>query len=123
MKRFIVLAAIMACTAGCIRFKAGVYPESYKPDFRGWINGYATHKEMRGYDGTILKLSTFDDTERPGELLSVDLWPLAGIGIGPLGARVRILPFGFGFGTIAYDPTPQPQTAPKKKEQVKKTKK
>ncbi len=71
---------------------------------------------MRGYDGTLLTLSTFSDDERPGELFAADLWPLAGIGIGPFGARVRLLPFGLGIGTVAYDPRPRPAAArtPKK---------
>jgi len=105
----------MLCLAGCVRLTAAIHPEAYKPQFRGWVTGYATHTEMRGYDGTILKFSTFNDAERPGELLSLDLWSLAGVGIGPIGARVRILPFGIGFGTIAYDPQPQPAAAKKSK--------
>jgi len=116
MKRCAILCTLIAlCASGCIRLTAGVYPESYKPQFRGWMNGYATHTEMRGYDGTILTFATFSDAERPGELLSLDLWPLAGIGIGPIGARVRVLPFGIGFGAIAYDPHPQPAVAKKAK--------
>ncbi|MCX8044820.1 MAG: hypothetical protein N3B18_11945 [Desulfobacterota bacterium] len=106
---------LVACLSGCIRFTAGVHSESYTPRFRGWVKGYATHKAMTEYDGTILTIATFDDSQHPGELLSVDLWPLAGIGIGPLGARIRLLPFGLGFGTIAYDPNPQPLPVQKKK--------
>lgn len=115
----LVAALVLLCTTGCIRLTAGVYPESYKPQFRGWVRGYASHKEMRNYDGTILELSTFCDAERPGEIVSVDLWPLAGIGVGPLGMRLRLLPFGMGFGTIAYDPRPQPELVKKTKKRVK----
>jgi len=111
MKKTVLLVFCLLLTCflagGCIRFRAGVYPESYKPAFRGWIKGYATHKEMRAYNGTIVSLSTFNDARRPGELLSVDLWPLAGAGIGPIGARLRILPFGIGLGMLADDPSPQ----------------
>jgi hypothetical protein len=117
-----LLAAVLLLSNGCIRLKAGFYPESYKADFQGWFKGYASYKEMPAWDGTFLKIATFDDNERPGELLTLDIPFLAGVGIGPLGARIRILPFALGVGTIAYDPKPQYDKAEKKtrkKEQKK----
>jgi hypothetical protein len=123
MKRIVLLlAGVLVLTSGCIRLKAGFYPESYKADFQGWFKGYASYKEMPKWDGTFLKIATFDDNERPGELLTLDIPFLAGIGIGPLGARIRILPFAIGVGTIAYDPKPHYDRAEKKelkKEQKK----
>jgi hypothetical protein len=118
----IVLAAVLVLTGGCIRLKAGFYPEAYKADFQGWFKGYASYKEMPKWDGTFLKIATFDDSERPGEMLTLDIPFLAGVGIGPIGARVRILPFALGVGTIAYDPKPHYEKAEKKelkKEQKK----
>jgi len=78
---------------------------------------------MRNYDGVILKITTFNDTERPGEILFADLWPIAGIGIGPVGCRIRLLPFGLGFGTLAYDPRPTTAQAAKalKQKKIKKS--
>jgi len=115
MKRTVfLLAAVLVLTSGCIRLKTGFYPESYKADFQGWFKGYASYKEMPTWDGTFLKIATFDDNERPGEMLTLDIPFLAGVGIGLLGARVRILPFALGVGTIAYDP--KPHTKAEKKE-------
>ena len=115
MKRTVfLLAAVLVLTSGCIRLKTGFYPESYKADFQGWFKGYASYKEMPTWDGTFLKIATFDDNERPGEILTLDIPFLAGVGIGLLGARVRILPFALGVGTIAYDP--KPHTKAEKKE-------
>jgi len=34
------------------------------------------------------------------------LWPLGGIGIGFVGARVKILPIEFALGVLGYDATP-----------------
>ena len=73
-----------------------------------------SYKEMPKWDGTFLKIATFDDSERPGELLTLDIPFLAGVGIGPIGARIRILPFALGVGTIAYDPKPNYNKAEKK---------
>ena len=110
-----LLAVLLILTSGCIRIKTGFYPESYKADFQGWFKGYASYKEMPKWDGTILKIATFDDDNRPGELLTLDIPFLAGIGIGPIGARVRILPFALGVGTIAYDPKPHDKADKKEK--------
>ena len=108
------LAVVLVLSGGCIRLKAGFYPESYKADFQGWFKGYASYKEMPKWDGALLKIATFDDSERPGELLTLDIPFLAGVGIGPIGARIRILPFALGVGTIAYDPKPHYDKAEKK---------
>ncbi len=39
-----LLAAVLVLTSGCIRLKAGYYPEPYKADFQGWFKGYASYK-------------------------------------------------------------------------------
>jgi len=111
----LLTAALVLTSVGCIRVKAGFYPESYKADFQGWFKGYASYKEMPAWDGTFLKIATFDDSERPGEFLTLDIPFLAGVGIGPIGVRIRILPFALGVGTIAYDPKPHYGRAEKKK--------
>jgi hypothetical protein len=108
-----LLALLLVLTSGCIRFKTGFYPESYKADFQGWFKCYGSYKEMPKWDGTILKIATFDEDTRPGELLTIDIPFLAGVGIGPIGARVRILPFALGVGTIAYDPKPHDKAVKK----------
>ncbi len=93
-----LLAAVIVLTSGCIRMKAGFYPESYKADFQGWFKGYASYKEMPKWDGTFLKIATFDDSERPGELLTLDIPFLAGVGIGPIGAQDSHSAFCLGRG-------------------------
>ena len=123
----LLLAAVIFLTSGCIHLKAGFYPESYKGGFQGWVKGYASYREMPKWDGTFLKIAIFDDSNRPGELLTLDIPFLAGMGIGPLGARIRILPFALGVGTIAYDPKPNHEKVekkePKKEEPRKEEKK
>ena len=43
---------------------------------------------------------------RCGEIATLDLWPLFGVGVGLAGVRIRILPFEFAIGTLFYHPKP-----------------
>jgi hypothetical protein len=67
---------------------------------------------LHHYDGTILRLDLLDKATRKGEIVSFELWPLCGFGIGVVGARVQILPVDAGLGVLWYEPKKEAKPPP-----------
>ena len=89
---------------GCISMRVGGGDEFFR--MKGLANAYATLTEVK--EGPLLDFGLFTNT-RGGEIVSLELGPLAGVGIALLGARARVLPFEVGAGVLFYDPRPQPK--------------
>lgn len=77
----------------------------------GIVHSYAACNGIRPYDGTIVDAGIFDDN-RWGEIASLDVWPIGGVGVSFIGARIKLLPFELGAGIFGYDP--EPEVYPKK---------
>ncbi len=71
----------------------------------GIVDGYVDLDALERYDGQLIHAGIFGSAQRDGELLSLDIWPLFGIGVGVAGARVRLLPIEVALGTLFYSPS------------------
>lgn len=83
----------------------------------GVVDAYAACNGFRPYDGTILEAGVLDGDSRWGNLASLDVWPVGGLGISTIGARVKILPFELGFGILGYEPEPETYCRKRKPEE------
>jgi hypothetical protein len=99
-----LLLAVLFLAPGCISFRLSAESD---PSIRasGLGNAYAGYSGVDEWDGDIIKLGLLGGHGRDGEIFSLDIWPLGGVGIGLAGARVRILPIEFGAGALFYKPT------------------
>ncbi len=97
-----MLVGVLA--TGCSTFRAG--PERAQKSFayQGPIGAYASASDLRAYDGDLLQADLWSNSQQPGELLNLDLWPIGGIGIGAFGVRAHIASLGAGIGFIFYHP-------------------
>ena len=99
---------LLACLgqSGCLSLDIGVDAEPPQLNARGLVNGHFTATGLEEYDGRILKAGLFGDSARPGEIASLDIWPIGGVGAGLIGGRIRVLPLEMGLGVLSYDPKP-----------------
>ncbi|MBN1518415.1 hypothetical protein JXA32_17770 [Candidatus Sumerlaeota bacterium] len=68
---------------------------------------YMAGNGIRPYDGMILEAGVISDDDRWGDIVSLDIWPIGGVGVSFIGAKVKLLPFEIGFGVLGYDPEPE----------------
>ena len=108
MKRLAQLGVPLGCLmhVGCLSLQLGTDSNPPQLNARGLVNGHFTATGFEPYDGKIMKAGIFGDADRPGELASLDVWPIGGLGVGFVGGRIRILPVEMGFGILGYDPKP-----------------
>jgi hypothetical protein len=78
------------------------------------VNAYFSCNGVRPYNGTIVEVGALGTPNRWGDIVSVDIWPLGGFGVSPIGGRIKVLPLEAGFGTLGYEP--KPEGYPKKEE-------
>ncbi|MBM4013579.1 MAG: hypothetical protein FJ293_01255 [Planctomycetes bacterium] len=102
----LALLAIAATPTAC-HVHAGAASNPDRVEIAGPGVLYATADAWRRWNGNVLEIGLFDG-ERDGELLSIDLGPLAGIGIGVVGLRARLLMLEVGAATLCHDPLPLP---------------
>jgi hypothetical protein len=102
-----VVPALCLLLAGCAGSQWGPAHAPKDWDYEGLLNGYASTNDLRDYDGTIVQADLISHRQPGGEVLNLDVWPIAGIGIGLLGVRAHIGPLGAGIGTLFHDPKPQ----------------
>lgn len=101
--RLVLLLALVILT-GCtsIRTGPGLFQKHF--GYEGKLGGYASYTDLRGYDGALLQIDFLNNEQQPGEVLNLDLWPLGGIGLGPIGLRGHLFWIGGGMGTLFYIP-------------------
>lgn len=131
----LVVFALLFLVPGCISFRLSAEDDpSLK--YSGLGTAYAGYSGFDEWDGDLIKLGLLGGQGRAGEIFSLDIWPLGGVGIGLAGARVRVLPIELGVGALFYSPSlprreevyddlPGPeeepiQTEPSKEEEPKK---
>jgi|GEM_PF-5637684 len=77
------------------------------PDLHRWFGEFVVALTGIGpYNNRFFHASVLSQNGRYGGIASLELWPLGGIGIGFVGARVKILPIEFALGVLGYDATP-----------------
>ncbi len=115
MRKITVLIIAMIALTGCSSLEIGpknLHTQDTRILDREWKNVTAnlTFALWEEHDGNFVKAGSFGRAKNPGEIVSLDVWPVAGAAIGVLGARIRIMPFEVGFGFLGYDPKPSSQT-------------
>lgn len=105
----VALVAIIGCQLMGCTTKLSVSGDKKPLQIKsaGIVNSYAACNGFRPYDGTIIEAGIFNSSDRWGNLASLDVWPLGGIGLSAVGARVKILPFEVGVGILGCDPRPE----------------
>ncbi|MBX3727926.1 MAG: hypothetical protein KF858_01980 [Candidatus Sumerlaeia bacterium] len=104
LSRILPLLGLALASSGCIAIGMGPKHFQNKLSFEAGIGGYASMREIRKYDGEILQIDIASNRQQNGELLNVDVWPLVGVGLGPLGVRAHLTFFGAGIGSLFYVP-------------------
>ena len=103
----VVLVGLCAGMSGCLSVQVGS-KESSKVKTSGLVDGYVACNGIRPYDGIFIDADALSQgSERWGDLLSLDVWPIGGVGISFIGARIKILPFEAGFGLFGESPRPE----------------
>ena len=129
MKKQIIALAATACAVlatGCahVEFRTSCSKETNNkacnPEIEASAGSLASAfvdlKGMRKYDGKLVDADLFNGQGRWGNIISLDVWPLAGVGIGWLGVSAHILPVEAGVGVFGYNPQKEvPAPAPAKK--------
>ncbi len=87
-------------------FRIGTDADPPRFKMKGWGNAFATVGEIRSYNGTIVDAHLFRGKQGTGEIAAFDIWPVAGVEVGILGARVRLFNLEAGAGTLLYEPRP-----------------
>ena len=105
------VAAGVLCVSitGCISVTVSS-ESSVEAECDGLLNGYATCNGIRPYDGTLIEAGCLSFNDRWGDVVSLDIWPIGGVGVGLIGAQVKLLPFEAGIGLLGYDPQPEVYT-------------
>jgi hypothetical protein len=91
--------------AGCLSIKAGNGPGAAVVRMDGPVQAHVSAGPP-ARSSSAVNVGVLRGTQRDGELVSVDVWPLFGVGVGILGARASILGLEVGVGTLFYDPQP-----------------
>lgn len=94
-------AALSACSTMNLNVK-DTPPDFPEPTA---IDGYFNFDGLREYDGNIVNFSFLGTGARKGELIHLEVWPFAGVGVGLAGFRVQLLPIDLGLGTLFYTPS------------------
>lgn len=99
-----VLSVFFLAATGCVSVHIGPDDEFFR--VRGLAHAHGSVGGLDNYDGSILDIGLLTNTRGHGELLSVEVGPFVGFGVGVVGARVRVLPLELGLGVGFYDPRP-----------------
>ncbi len=103
--RTLLLLALLALTPGCIGFSVGTDDDEFFR-MRGLGTAYAAVPGIDDYDGKIIRVGLLSRAPDGAQLAGIDIWPLLSVGVGLVGARLRVLPFEVGAGVLFYEPKP-----------------
>lgn len=81
---------------------------------RGVFRLYASVDGFHQWSGRLLDFGLFTSRGNRDEIVSLEVGPIASVGVGLVGARARVLPFEIGVGSLFYDPSPGPRPRPEK---------
>lgn len=105
--KIVLLLMSVFCLVSCFSLSIGTKKDPSRIQMKGLASAYASADWIEPYDGTVMRAGIFSESDRDGEWASVDIWPLGGVGVGLVGARVRLLFFEIGAGVLAYKPQPR----------------
>jgi len=108
----VVVVGLTAGLTGCTSFTVNADKNPPQVKSKGLVNAYFACNGIRPFDRRIIEAGVFSDSDRWGNVASLDVWPIAGIGISLIGARVKLLPFELGLGILGYDPEPESYVEP-----------
>ena len=101
----LLVGALVAPLLGCVSIKAGGGPGASLVRMDGPVNAHvAAGPPVR--TRSVVNVGVGKNTARSREVVSVDVWPLFGVGVGVVGARASVLGFEVGVGGLGYDPDP-----------------
>jgi len=106
--RFAILflcGALAVPLLGCVSIKAGNGPGTSLVRMDGPVNAHVSAGPP-SRTGSLVNVGVLRNTARKGEVVSVDVWPLFGVGVGVVGARASVLGLEVGVGSLLYDPQP-----------------
>ena len=66
--------------------------------------GYLRIQTVKPMNSHIVSTWASTGKNKKSEYLSVDVWPLAGVGVGLIGARANVFPLQVGVGGWSYPP-------------------
>ncbi len=98
---FVLLLMSSACG---LKFGTDVEPPDFHMDKPG--NAYFKVSQIPDYNGTILGAHIFRSGQHTGEIASLWAWPVGGLDVGLLGARLKLFGMETGAGTLFFQPEP-----------------
>jgi hypothetical protein len=118
---FLALVSLLAVVAftGCAEVRIGTESGSPKLKVEGLGSAYAGATAIHKYDGTIFRANLLRGGSCEGEIASVSIWPLCQLGVGVVGARMKLLWLDAGAGVLLYQPK-APETVKSSVEEKKK---
>jgi len=106
--RSLLTLCLALCLSSCVSLRIG--PDEDFLRMRGLVRVNGTLNGLDDWDGhTWLDFGLFTNTDGRAEITSLELGPLAAVGVGLIGARVRLLGLEIGIGTLFYDPARRPR--------------
>ena len=103
--RTLMTGALLGCflLSSCVSLRLGA--DDRFLEMKGLLNVHGSIDGLNSWDGeTLLDFGLFTNTQGRAEIVSLELGPLAGVGVGIVGARARVLPLEIGVGTLFYNP-------------------
>ncbi len=102
----LVLAIALGATlAGCVSLEIGG-PGSALVRVDGPATAYLAVEIPEPSEEPPVQIGVLQGTRRKGEIVSIDVWPLFGVGIGAIGGRASVLGIEVGVGSLFYRPEP-----------------
>ena len=105
-----VLPALLAVVAGCMMLggcmsvKVGTDEETSGIMSAGLVESYLNFNGLHKYNGSFIEAGIFSGKDRWGEIVSLEVWPIASVGCSFIGFKAQLLPFETGVGVLGYDP-------------------
>ncbi len=103
--KLLPVALLAFSLPSCIGVSVGTDDEEFFR-VRGLGTAYAALPGIDDYDGKIVKVGLLTRSPGGGQLAGVEIWPLLKVGVGFVGAQVRVLPLELGAGVLFYSPSP-----------------
>ncbi|MEZ5966668.1 MAG: hypothetical protein R3F56_22715 [Planctomycetota bacterium] len=112
------LPLALAFTPSCIGMSVGTDSDEFFR-MRGFGTAYAAMPGIDDYDGKIIRVGLLSRSPAGAQLAGIEVWPLFSVGVGLVGARVRVLPFEIGAGLLFYHPKAVRRDLTKNEEKAK----
>lgn len=116
--KFLPVALLALALPSCIGVSVGTDDEEFFR-IKGLGTAYAALPGIDDYDGKIVKIGLLGRSPGGGQLAGIEIWPLLKVGVGFVGAQVRVLPLELGAGVLFYHPSPERRDLSKQDEKKK----